>query len=148
MAPTEGRGCVTLAVMLKLSGPQCLTGNASLRLRAEGRGRCLDTSCCHPSAGGREGAAATPSSLHHQPRQDHREHRGDTGTSFQHLIAPLTPGPLGTSWASRGLQPPSLIPSQLPSSTWGWVKVTSHLQPQAPAPSREDDPWVPRNEGL
>lgn len=28
---------------------------------------------------------------------------------------PLTPGSLGTGWASRGLQPPTLTPSQLPS---------------------------------
>ena len=60
-----------------------------------------------PPLGWRQGGRGRdPSCLHHHLCQDHR---GDTGTSFQHLIAPLTPGSLGTRWASRGLQPPALF---------------------------------------
>lgn len=40
VAPTEETGCVALAVMFILSGPQSPTDNPSLGLHAEQRGRC------------------------------------------------------------------------------------------------------------
>lgn len=134
---------MTLAVVLNLCGPGAsLTTLLSGSMQSEGGDAWTPAA---PPLGWRQGGRGRhPSCLHHHLRQDHR---GDTGTCFQHF-SPLTPGSLGTGWASRGLQLPALIPSQLPSPTWDWVKVTSHLQPQAPAPSREDDPGVPRNEGL